>query len=270
MVSIIICTLNAEKTISQAIRSARLLNPLEIIVVDGNSKDKTVSIAKRHKVKVIYDNGSGLGNARNIGLGEAKGRYVLYMGPDNIFKDDINLIDVINEMDHYGYVGIGFRSTMQDFSFLEGFDKYLCDGMAHRWVTKIKSGQSKVIGTPFMFKKDVLSNLTFNSKSKYSDDTDICERIYKKNMRVGYSRKILAHDVWRGRKESVINRFKMYGKSDREFYIANKKNWGILRKIKSILHPMSEFEIIETADDLKYLPFVIYIVFWRYVGYAGF
>lgn len=269
MVSIIICTLNAEKNISQAIRSARLLNPLEIIVVDGNSKDNTVKIAKRHKVKVVYDNGSGLGNARNIGLGEAKGIYVLYMGPDNIFKDDIDLIDIINEMDHYGYVGIGFRSTMQNFHFLEGFDKYLCDGMAHRWIKKIKSGPSKVIGTPFMFKRDILSNLTFNSKSKYSDDTDLCERIYKKNMRVGYSRKILVYDVWQGRKESVINRFKMYGKSDGEFYKAHKKNWSIFRKIKSILHPLNEFKIIETVDDFKYLPFVIYIVLKRYMGWLN-
>ena len=44
-ISVIIAAKNAESTIEECLDSVRRNNPAEIIVVDGNSSDKTVKIA---------------------------------------------------------------------------------------------------------------------------------------------------------------------------------------------------------------------------------
>lgn len=269
MVSVVICTLNSERFIDQVITSIKKLRPFEIIVVDGNSKDNTVNIANKHEVKVVYDNGSGLGNARNIGLGEAKGDYVLYVGPDNILSENLDFDELIHEMMYNQWVGIGLRSELTNLANIKGFEKQLSDGLNLRWKNKIKPGQANVIGTPFMFKRATLNKLTFNAKSKFSDDTEICDRMRRQGLRIGYSTEVLCYDIWRGIKESIIDRFKMYGKSDREYFKSNYKNWKMKRIIQSLLHPFNEFKIIKKFNDIKYLPFIIYIVFWRYIGYGG-
>ena len=76
MISIIIPTYNEEKNIENCLNS--LLNQTlprkeyEIIVVDGQSKDKTVSIAKKYADKVIQQKSKGVGGARNDGVKLAK------------------------------------------------------------------------------------------------------------------------------------------------------------------------------------------------------
>jgi glycosyltransferase involved in cell wall biosynthesis len=274
-VSIIICTKNSEKYIKDVIEAAKSINPFEIILVDAHSTDKTVKIAKKYKIPIVYDSGTGLGNARNIGLKKAKGNYVLYVGSDNILiknflptnslkiDEDYNIYleSLVNEMAINNWAGIGVRS----FLFAQK-KTYLSNGMAFRWVNKIKPGVSKVIGTPFMFKKETL--LKYKFIGSFSDDTDLCDRMAKDGLIVGYTNRFMCFDIWQGAK-SLIERFKMYGKSDREFFLQHYKKWGIMRRIKSLLHPMSEFRMIRQFKDIKYIPYVLFIVFWRYVGYAN-
>lgn len=64
MVSIILPTKNEEPCIAATITKIRkLCGSLRIIVVDGNSRDSTVQIARLHDIEVIYDNGLGKGDA---------------------------------------------------------------------------------------------------------------------------------------------------------------------------------------------------------------
>jgi len=58
--SVIICTKNCEDTIEKVIISVMKNNPLEIIVVDANSTDKTRYIAKKYATKILTDPGKGL------------------------------------------------------------------------------------------------------------------------------------------------------------------------------------------------------------------
>ena len=45
--SVIICTRNAESTLSDCIFSVKKNKPAEIILIDGNSTDNTVRIAEK-------------------------------------------------------------------------------------------------------------------------------------------------------------------------------------------------------------------------------
>jgi len=92
-VSIVIPTLNEEKNLSillEELKKIDLIN--EIIVVDGNSKDKTVQVAKKYRCKVLYD-GIGKGSALRKGMNAAKADIVISMDADNsMLSDEICLL----------------------------------------------------------------------------------------------------------------------------------------------------------------------------------
>ena len=64
-ISVIIVARNSERTIEECMNSVQRNNPAEIIVVDGNSTDSTIEIAKRYTKRVYSDKGRGLGYERS-------------------------------------------------------------------------------------------------------------------------------------------------------------------------------------------------------------
>lgn len=86
-VSIVIPTLNEEENIRTVLNGILGNSELkekvdEILIVDGQSKDTTVEVAKKFdKVRVLFDDG-GKGSAVRKGLREAKGDIVVMMDAD--------------------------------------------------------------------------------------------------------------------------------------------------------------------------------------------
>jgi len=62
-VTVIVPTLNEEKNIAEVIRELKRTGFSDILVIDGNSRDRTISIAKKLGVNVIRQNGKGKGSA---------------------------------------------------------------------------------------------------------------------------------------------------------------------------------------------------------------
>ncbi len=60
----IIPTLNEEKGIAEVINQCKslMVKNSSILVVDGNSKDRTVNIAKNNGVRILIQKGKGKGN----------------------------------------------------------------------------------------------------------------------------------------------------------------------------------------------------------------
>ena len=86
-VSIIIPTLNEEKNIGRLLDSIRATKypKKEILVIDGNSKDNTVKIARSKGAHVIREYGPQkcCANAKNIGVKEAKYDIILILNADS-------------------------------------------------------------------------------------------------------------------------------------------------------------------------------------------
>ena len=80
MISVIIPTYNEEKNIERCLKSLNNQtvprNQFEIIVVDGNSNDRTVEIARKYADKVIQQKSEGVGGARNDGVDFSKGNII--------------------------------------------------------------------------------------------------------------------------------------------------------------------------------------------------
>lgn len=86
-VSVIVPTWNEEKYLPKCLKSlakqSRALRS-EVIVVDGGSSDRTVSIAEKYADRVIVNKGQPVGAARNSGAEVAKGEVLAFIDADTM------------------------------------------------------------------------------------------------------------------------------------------------------------------------------------------
>ena len=93
-ISIILPTLNEEKGIGKTIDSIdkdyfkKKGWEIEIIVVDGNSKDKTREIAEKKGAKIIIEPRKGYGRAYKTGLAKAEGDIIVTGDADATYPFD--------------------------------------------------------------------------------------------------------------------------------------------------------------------------------------
>lgn len=107
--SVIIPALNEEAYIKASIESAKRLNPLEIIVADGGSTDRTREIAERESA-IVIESPRGRGIQMNRGASIAKGDILLFLHADSIIADRVDIKDYINN----DYAGGFFRLRFDD------------------------------------------------------------------------------------------------------------------------------------------------------------
>jgi glycosyltransferase involved in cell wall biosynthesis len=88
--SVIIATRNAESTLENCLRSvlAQSHPDIEIIIVDGGSTDKTLSIvasfaATRSLIKWVSESDRGVGDAQWKGVVRATGDWIYFLGADD-------------------------------------------------------------------------------------------------------------------------------------------------------------------------------------------
>lgn len=90
LATIVVPIFNIQNYINQCIDSILplLKHNCEIIMIAGNSSDYTNTIAFQYveqctNIKLIYQNGEGLSNARNCGLRVARGEFIVFVDGDD-------------------------------------------------------------------------------------------------------------------------------------------------------------------------------------------
>jgi glycosyltransferase involved in cell wall biosynthesis len=80
VVSVVIAAYNEEVNVIRCLDSFSHMQsnyPFEVIVVDNNSSDKTAESIKKSGAKYIFQKNQGCGIARQLGMENAKGKYIL-------------------------------------------------------------------------------------------------------------------------------------------------------------------------------------------------
>jgi glycosyltransferase involved in cell wall biosynthesis len=154
IVTVGLCVKNNEATIKEAVES--IVNQdfphelMEVIVVDGCSKDQTLSIIKEAfsktdiKVRVFSEN-KGLGFARQIVVDNALGKYILWVDGDIILSKNY-VKQHVDFMEQHPDVAIavgsfGFLPDENLVAFLENIS-YVVASFRHRG-----KSTSKLLGT---------------------------------------------------------------------------------------------------------------------------
>jgi glycosyltransferase involved in cell wall biosynthesis len=85
-ISVVVPVRNAEAMLEECLASIDAQEPREIIVVDGNSTDGTLEIARRHGATILSDGGRGLPAARMLGARASSGRFVALVDADVLLR----------------------------------------------------------------------------------------------------------------------------------------------------------------------------------------
>lgn len=125
-VSIIIPIYNVEEYIEKALNSVyeQSLSDIEIICVDDCSKDKSREIVQEYTNKdkrfklISLDKNKGQGIARNIGIQQAQGEYLMFLDPDDWYAKNTCEIAYNNISSHSGDI-----ATFNFFRYYEKDNK---------------------------------------------------------------------------------------------------------------------------------------------------
>ncbi|HLE75672.1 MAG TPA: glycosyltransferase family 2 protein [Candidatus Bathyarchaeia archaeon] len=95
----IVPTLNEERNITEVIQELKLTGLSNILIIDGNSNDRTVAIAKKLGVTVIHQNGKGKGEALRQAFSHdgLDGNFIVIMDADGSMnpKEIFSLIEAL-------------------------------------------------------------------------------------------------------------------------------------------------------------------------------
>ena len=208
--SVVVCSYNREKYIADAIESLinQTLSPelYEILIIDNNSKDRTGAIAldyvqrfsASHHIHYFKETSQGLCFARNRGIQEAKGKFIVYMDDDGIA--DSNFLEVqYNFLIDFDYViGLGGKIIPR---YVDGKPRWI-DGILEGLVSKVDhgdkvfqySGKKYPVGCNMTYRKDILVEVGMfdtgigqvGDNLVRGDETELYERIKKRNQPVYY------------------------------------------------------------------------------------
>lgn len=134
MITTIVLTRNEEQNILRCLNSLSWCD--EVIVIDDNSSDATVSLAEKNGVKVRKRSLDNFSSQRNYGLEIAKNNWVLFIDADEIVSE--NLKNEILEKINTSLDVVGF--------YIKRFD--------HLWGKKINYGDGKDMSFLRLAKKD--------------------------------------------------------------------------------------------------------------------
>ena len=225
--SVIIPIYNVEKYIEKCIKSL-LDNDLgfseyEIIVVDDESPDNSLNIVKElanqySNIKIISQKNKGLGGARNTGISNSKGEYVLFLDSDdwylnNTLKNLISIADKYNlEILEFAAQGITSNGSIS-FHFFNSTNQNVLSGVAYyNTIRYLNSACNKLYKRNFL----VNNNLFFLEKI-FIEDFEFNTRVFFKAKRVMATDYLVAqflqseNSITRNndisKKEKVINDF---------------------------------------------------------------
>jgi len=230
-VSAVVCTMNSISGIERCLISLREAGVGELIVVDASSIDGTREIAQRLADRLLDDPGTGLGNARNVGIAQTTKPLILNMGSDNVMPTG-QLELMIGSLIQGSYQGVSAQTA------IEGGD-YLSRGLNAWRKGRFRPGPVAVIGTPTLFLGDLLRENPYDLTRRFSDDSELCER-WANQFSAGFAiSDAMVLEVGKTTLNEVIIRCRMYGISDTEIFRHGRESgWGARRQARSLLHPL--------------------------------
>lgn len=92
-ISVVIPVFNTEKYLKECLDSilGQTFSDIEVLCIDDGSDDNSLEILNEYRIKdkrvqIFKTNHKGSGGARNVGLKEAKGEYIIFLDSDDFFE----------------------------------------------------------------------------------------------------------------------------------------------------------------------------------------
>jgi glycosyltransferase involved in cell wall biosynthesis len=189
--SVIVPARNAEHLIEECLRSIVASQVREVIVVDGDSTDRTAEIARRHGARVLSDGGRGLPAARLIGARAAQAPWLAMIDADVVLREG-DLGRLLAEAREGGYTALqaGQRSVSGAGYWGRALVQHHRTGRSRNWFGLVAT----------VFERDALLAHGFDARFLSGEDIDLRWRLRAAGARIGVSRRtVVEHrfeDTW--------------------------------------------------------------------------
>src|SRR3990170_5428949 len=205
-VSVIIPAYNCEKSITEALDSVfnQTDRPIEVIVVDDGSTDKTAETVKNYQISkankayktnetnktdvdliYIHQQNSGPSRARNTGIKAARGEYIAFLDADDLWTADKldKQVQLFKREQRIDVIFCNVKTTKSKNGKVESFimfdrNKLNKNYFGHDYI--VLNPFEKLLKTNFMLTPAVIAKkscfkdgLFFNEKRQYAEDWEL-------------------------------------------------------------------------------------------------
>ena len=207
-VSFAIPTLNNEETLDKCLYS--IINQeypnLEIIIVDGYSKDRTIEIAKEYTNKIYFDDGM-LGSARQTGVEHSTGEILALFDSDIIIPHRKWLINAVKYFNYSNKV-----STIWPMNIAPPDGSLTMRLFLNHWKViiedRIKKRRGLYGGGNALFLRKCIEEIGGIDRSlHWGEDFDWAQKLKDRGYQVVFIRDPLYHDTMRSLKRFARKQF---------------------------------------------------------------
>jgi len=242
-VSVIIPVRNGEPTIEPLLESLQRLdydrNKVEVVVVDGNSTDKTREIVKQYPVKLVVEEKEGLNAARNTGVRNSNGEIIAFTDCDCIVSK--NWIRKIVENFKDPQVScVGGSAKGRDGDFISQYADNSLVPLMPFFKTREELGMIKLflhhpVGGNMAFRRKAFEEVgCFDENIRYGfDDVEFAERICKAGYKMVLDPDVLVWHKHRSTLKEFLKQNFRYGKGS-----------GVLLKNKGTTYAASTWSLL--------------------------
>ncbi len=180
--SVIVPVRNAELFINECLASIVRSEPREIIVIDGNSTDRTLEIARRYPVQILSDEGQGVAAARMLGVHAASADAVALIDVDIVLPDGA-LENLFREFRAGGYTALqaGLHSAAGPGYWGQALVYHHNNGRSKNW--------PGVMAT--IFERDALLRHPLDTSFASGEDIELRWRLQRAGTKLGVSRRTI-------------------------------------------------------------------------------
>lgn len=216
--SIIIPTYNEEKFLPKLLDSliAQTNKNFEVIIVDGSSKDRTVSIAKQYVTKLpsckILISPANISLQRNKGANIAKGEWVLFLDSDNVMLPYAIERCLLYTEEHPEVKF--FTSWFTSDSDISGDAVLIL--ISNLFIESGKMVKRQVAPGPFIaVRRDIfIRSRGYDEKRRFGEDQEFSMRLYEQGIALEFLRETLyVYSLRRFRKQGTLKMMQFYAKN---------------------------------------------------------
>ena len=184
-ISIITVTLNSEKTVRDTLNSvfSQSYKKIEHIIVDGGSKDNTISIIKNYKFKnkkIFIKKKLGVYESINYGISKSAGDYIIILNSDDFFQSNNTIQNIIKQIT----INKSYDIFLGNVAYFDDLDYYRVTRFYSsknfkRW--KMKLGLMPPHPASIISKKVYKKYGAYTENFKIAGDFEFFLRIFYKN-----------------------------------------------------------------------------------------
>ena len=233
-IGFVILTRNSERTLNECLKKLSEIEDSidkEVIIVDGGSTDRTLEIVKQYEkklnIKILSDQGRGLGYARDIGWRSSSSDYIVMLDSDVIISKEFltEAIKILEKDESLGAVSAKLKPISLDKGWFGKFQEKNLAIYLHHLDPPYPAEAIALHTACTVFKRKVLEKVggfdEFFNLAK--EDSDVSYRIKK----AGYKLSYLNYYVTHLERARIIKTNFRYGRS----YVLISKKHGDVEKL---------------------------------------